>query len=118
MVEAVKAKKPPRKKKGKPGYFNIAGLVPYYRHDSHGGKGKDSDAKVNGEPSWILLRRFEYDKTLHGQIWNECCGCGLVHLYTYNVVSQPDGTWWLVKRSYGDGTTQPKKVVRAKGKKP
>ena len=54
----------------------------------------------DGEPTLIPLRRWEYDKALHGQLWNACCGCGLEHLLTFEVFRDGDGRFWLAKRPY------------------
>ncbi len=70
--------------------------VPAYQH----GRDSDGESNVDGESSWIYLRRFERDQSLRGRIWQTCCGCNLQHLFTFEVVHPPEG-WWLIKRAYG-----------------
>ena len=54
----------------------------------------------DGEPRFYELKKFENDRTLHTDVFNACCDCGLKHHYTYNVLKTPDGTWYLVSRAY------------------
>lgn len=68
--------------------------------------------KVDGEPTWVWLKRFQYDHTLRGTLWNTCCGCGLQHLFTFEVVRQRNGEWWLIERAYRHD-----KPVKGRGKK-
>lgn len=86
--EKMKRKKSDRSK--------IQSIKPYI----HGAEGSDG-ANVDGESTWIYLRRFDVDRSLHGRLWNTCCTCGSEHLYVYQVVHEPQRDyWWLVKRAY------------------
>lgn len=71
----------------------------------HGSEAPDKESNIDGEGSWIYLRRFENDGTLKGRIWTSCCDCGLEHLYIYNVVRLKSGDWWLIKTPYRDYKT-------------
>lgn len=55
--------------------------------------------RVDGEPRLHLLEKHANDRTLSTEVFIECCGCGLTHLHTYNVVH---GTteWYLLTRAY------------------
>ena len=100
------AKKCPVKK---PRTVNLVRDVPAYVHGT-AAKGPQADYNIDGEGSWIYLRRFEPDKALKGRIWNTCCNCGSEHLYTFEVVAQPNGEWWLIKRAYQNPDKPGRKV--------
>lgn len=77
---------------------------------------KDDPSNIDGEGSWIYLRRFENDQSLHGRQWISCCDCGLEHLYTFSIVRTRNGQWWLIKRAYRDYKTSSKKLKDIKRK--
>jgi hypothetical protein len=91
-------------------YRSVMDLVPHYASS------KDASL-VGGEPVFVRLRRFELDRALRGHQHLRCCGCGYLHLHTFDVhVNGKKREWWLNIRSYGDSETWPKKVIDAKGK--
>jgi hypothetical protein len=84
---------------------------------------KNDPSNIDGEGSWIYLRRFENDQTLHGRQWTSCCDCGLEHLYAFSVLRTRNGqwwlikrAWWLIKRAYRDYKTSNKKLKDIKRK--
>ncbi len=56
--------------------------------------------RYNGEPRYHNLVKHENDRTLSADTYVECCGCGLTHHNTYNVVITPSGKWHLIVRAY------------------
>lgn len=70
--------------------------------------GKDGVwTRQNGEPRITMLTRHANDNTLSCSVDNECCGCGLRHLYTYNVLRSINGQWYLINRPYAiEGTAK------------
>ena len=54
----------------------------------------------DGEPRMHRLTKWDNDETLRTDVFISCCGCGLTHHNTYNVVKTPNGDWWLNLRSY------------------
>jgi hypothetical protein len=61
---------------------------------------KTQKQSVAGEPAWIYLRQFKGDSGPMGRLWETCCGCGMEHLFTYDVFRERSGKWWLIKRPY------------------
>lgn len=53
-----------------------------------------------GEPTSLLLERFHDDKSLRSWNFETCCDCGLSHLTSYEVFTDPVGNWWLNTRSF------------------
>ena len=54
----------------------------------------------DGEPRLLPLRRWENDRTLSTEMMVRCCDCGLQHMYTFNMLTDPDGNYYLMKRAY------------------
>ncbi|KKL18799.1 hypothetical protein LCGC14_2471900 [marine sediment metagenome] len=75
------------------------------------------DQKVNetrqrhdGEPRIYDLVKHANDRSLSADTFIECCGCGLTHHNTFNVMKTPDGKWYLMLRAYrvpGTGSPSP-----------
>lgn len=54
-----------------------------------------------GEPALLELRRFHGDEGLRGQQQETCCDCGMVHLFTYEIVrDDKSGAVFIQKRAY------------------
>lgn len=99
-----------KKKPDHPKYSSVQDLVPFYTS-------KKNASVLPGEPIWVYLRRYELDRALRGSQHLRCCGCGLLHLFTYEVhTNGRKRQWWINVRAYSDSETWPKKVVDAKGK--
>lgn len=56
--------------------------------------------RFDGEPRFLPLAKHENDRSLCTSSYGRCCGCGLEHHYTYNVIKTPDGEWYVVVRAY------------------
>ena len=54
----------------------------------------------DGEPRLYELVKHLGDRTLSVDTFIECCDCGLNHHHTFNVLTTPDGNWYLVHRAY------------------
>lgn len=84
---------------------------------AHGSKikfaidGEEGYTNLDGTPTIIPLYRLaENDKSIRGSHTNECCTCGSVHLYAYEVFSHKK-RFYLQKRAYliKDGKIKSKK---------
>jgi len=77
-----------------------------------------------GAPMDLSLSRYEDDSSLRTHHKLTCCGCGLRHLFVYEVYAatitggsrKGEPGWWMKVRAYSDDETRPKKVVDAEGK--
>ena len=57
----------------------------------------------DGEPQILELVKYANDRTLSITETCKCCDCGLIHLYTYNVLRvkiKKKDKWYLIKRAY------------------
>lgn len=78
--------------------------------------GTEGFTNLDGTPTIVRLNRLsKNDKTIRGDITNECCNCSMVHLYSVEVF-KVDEEFWLAKRAYRikDGESIPKKRGRRK----
>ena len=73
---------------------------------------KEAIQRHDGEPTFHDLRKFANDRTLSTNVFKECCGCGLLHHYTINVLSVKTGKkppeWFVVMRAHRVPGTGPK----------
>lgn len=42
----------------------------------------------DGEPIRLKLKRFKSEKPYRAEFWQECCKCGLKHLWAFEVEGQ------------------------------
>ena len=62
--------------------------------------GSTGHASLDGQPTLIKLNRLHLnDKSIRGETLTECCDCGLVHLYSYEVICV-NGEFHLLKRAH------------------
>ena len=69
--------------------------------------------RQDGEPVTMRLVKHANDNTVAIDHFDVCCACGLEHHFTYNVMKDPDGAWWLVRRAYQVPGTWPLEVKRS-----
>ena len=75
--------------------------------------GTSGRANLDGQPTLVSLNRLHAnDKSIRGEILNECCNCGFVHLFTFEVICVAK-KFYLLKRSHG---IKPGRKVRARKK--
>lgn len=67
----------------------------YKTKKSNGGR----VVRIDGEPRFYELVKFDGDRTLITDTYLECCDCGLTHHHTFNVL-KVRGTWFINHRAY------------------
>ena len=60
---------------------------------------KGVQQRYDGEPRFYELGKFANDKTLTTHYIDKCCGCGLEHQNTYNVLKVKK-KWYMIVRAY------------------
>lgn len=71
----------------------------------------------DGEPRFLPMRRWENDRTLSAEMVVRCCDCGLQHMYTFNVLTDDEGDYFLLKRAYRLDDEKPKAARGRRGSK-
>lgn len=62
--------------------------------------GSSGHVSLDGQPTVVKLNRLHLnDKSIRGDVINECCDCGSVHLYAYEVI-RSNNEFYLLKRPY------------------
>jgi hypothetical protein len=72
---------------------------------------RGSRQRHDGEPRFTRLIKHANDRTLTAAEFQECCGCGLTHHRTFNVV-KIRRRWYLIERTYRVPSTTSKKDLR------
>ncbi len=60
---------------------------------------KGQRERHDGEPRFLVLTKHVNDRSVTTEETIKCCGCGLVHLHTYNVFKEKN-KWYLGIRAY------------------